>query len=103
MYHDVHVEPVGAETDHALGFGSQIGEVGGEHRGRDFRRRHRNPSGRDDGVKERNSDEGREIRKPEKGNGGSWFVVQDGVFPPNSISHSTFPSSTMVKFPETQH
>lgn len=41
-YHDVHVEPVGAKTEHTLGFGSQVGEVGGEHRGCDLRRRHRN-------------------------------------------------------------
>lgn len=37
-YHDVHVEPIGAAVKHAPSFRGQVGEVGGKHRGRYFRR-----------------------------------------------------------------
>jgi len=39
-YHDVHVEPVGAEAEHALGLRGEIGEVRWEHRRCYLRRRH---------------------------------------------------------------
>lgn len=43
-YHDVHVEPVGAEADHPVGLRGEVGEVGREHRRRYLRRRRRHAS-----------------------------------------------------------
>jgi hypothetical protein len=39
-YHDVHVEPVGAEAEHTLSLGGEVGEVRREHRRRYLRSRH---------------------------------------------------------------
>lgn len=98
-YHDIHVEPVGAETDHTLSLGSQVGEVAGEHRGRDFRRRHRNP------IQMRKStgqlvETGREKQKREMGVVGSLSKIASFHLI-QSLAYLILPSNTEVE-DETQ-